>query len=209
MDIEADKGKEGLKTAISELHDPADPVPGAEEAEQLHLPTLPLEKQPLENAAEPNRGRGRPPGAKNKNTEEWRRFILSQHRSPLEALAQTYGMTVEELARRLGASEEEIKKLKLEQRIDLFKIMLTAAKELAPYVHQKMPQAVDLGESAGLIQLTINTAAAKEQGIENAGALALKAINEPDEENQLVSDADFEDAAQSRHNADNDESEEQ
>lgn len=193
MEIEPDKAKEGLKTAVEELHNPADPIPGANEPEQTSFLT-PL---PLDSGLEAQgikRGPGRPPGAKNKNTDAWREFILSQHRSPLMALAQTYSCTLEQLGKALGLKNAPT----FDQAVDLYKLQLMAAKELAPYVHQKMPQAIEAGEG-GLIQLVINQGQAAAQGVNDAGAHAFKVLNEPYDENQLVSDADFSDASQSRH----------
>lgn len=187
MDIDSDKAKQGLKTAVSELHDPADPVPGGEEVEQLQLPDLPLDN----GGARPGnavavRGPGRPLGAKNKNTEAWRKFILSQHRSPLEALAQTYSMSIADLGRRLGLLNAPT----FDQALELLKVQLAAARDLAPYVHQKMPLAVEGGEN-GLIQLVINQGAATQQAGPDAVEQAIEILNEPSEENQLVTDADF------------------
>lgn len=90
------------------------------------------------------RGPGRPPGAVNKRTADMRDFILSRYRSPLEVLAQTYSRPVAELAAELDCSLE-----------DAFKAQLFAAKELAPYVHGKMPVEVDL-KGRGIVPLVLN-----------------------------------------------------
>lgn len=193
MDIQADKAKEGLKTVVNELHDPNSLPPGTEIAEQISfLPELPLDSGL--DAQGVKRGRGRPPGAKNKNSEAWRDFILSQHQSPLSALAQTYSCTVEQLGRALGL----VNKPTFAQALELYKLQIQAAKELAPYIHSKQPIAVDTGEG-GLFQLVINNTAAQAAGIENAGNVAFQVLNEQVEENQLVSDADFSEMSQSRH----------
>lgn len=204
MDIEVDKAKEGLKSAVAELHDPAAAVPGSEDAEQLDfLPELPLDAGlAAQPGAVARRGPGRPPGAKNKNTEAWREYLLSKYRNPLEVLAQTYSCSIEQLARALGKTTA----LTFDQAVELYKLQITAAKELAPYLNQKMPMAVEAGEN-GLIQLVINQAGAAAAGVENASGEAITILNTPDEENQLVSDADFEDTAQSRHNGENPENE--
>lgn len=198
VDIEVDKPKEGLKTAVSQLHDSSLPVPGADDAEQLgFLPELPLDSGFDRQGPAGPRGRGRPPGAKNKNTEEWRKFLLSTGRSPLEVLQQTFSCSIQQLALALGREAP----LTFDQAMELYKLQLMAAKELAPYVHQKMPLAIDNGNGAGLIQLVINQGIADAQGIQNAAPHAFKILNTQDEENQLVSDADFQEMAQSRHNA--------
>lgn len=196
MDIEADKSKIGLKSVVAELHDPNSPVPGKEVAHQTSLlPELPLDSGFDRQGSAGPRGRGRPPGAKNKNTEEWRKFLLATGRSPLEVLQQTFSCSIEQLARALGRDAP----VTFEQALELYKLQIQAAKELAPYVHQKMPLAIDNGNGGGLIQLVINQGLADAQGIQNAAPQAFKIINTPDEENQLVSEADFEETAQSRH----------
>ncbi len=205
MEIEADKVKEGLKTAVAQMFDPSAPVPGSESAEQLgFLPELPLDSGfSAMGSAAPRRGPGRPPGAKNKNTEAWREYLLSKYRNPLEVLAQTYSSSPAQLAAALGKTTP----LTFEQACELFKLQIMAAKELAPYVNQKMPLAIDNGDGAGLIQLVINQGAATAAGVQRAGFEAFKVLNTPDEENQLVTEADFEETAQPRHNRENAETE--
>ena len=196
MEIEADKAKSGLGTAVAELHDRNLPVPGEDQADQLALlPELPLDSGFEKQGAAGPRGRGRPPGARNKNTEEWRKFLLCTGRSPLEVLQQTFSCSIEQLARALGRDAP----VTFDQAMELYKLQIMAAKELAPYVHQKMPLAVENAGDRGLIQLVINQGMAKAHGVENAGFEAFKIINMPDEENQLVSEVDFEEMPQSRH----------
>jgi len=76
------------------------------------------------------RGRGRPAGAVNRLTKEFRDFILSNHRSPLVTLARLQAQDPVELAARLGC-----KPLEALDRI------LRAAEGLAPFLHGK--QAVE------------------------------------------------------------------
>lgn len=195
MEIEADSAKQGLKSAVAELFDPAEPLPGSE-SQQLMLPALPLEAGDDAAAAERRRGPGRPAGAKNKNTEAWRNFILSRHRSPLEALAMTFNMTIADLAARLGLKNPPT----FDQALELFKVQMTAARDLAPYVHQKMPLAIEGEGGGGLIQLVINQGQAAQQGVQEAGATAFKVLNTPTEQNQLVTDADFKDSNKTQSN---------
>lgn len=170
--------KSGLKTAVAALHDPAAPVPGAEAVEQLEM--LPLTKKAEEKQIVMDRRRGRPPGAKNKNTQEWRDYLLSRYSSPLEALAQTYSLPVEELRTMVGGT-----------LLDAYKLQLQAAKELAPYLHQKMPLAIDTGDQ-GLIQLTINMGAQAAAEVPNAHDVAFTILNTEDEQNQLLESGEIE-----------------
>lgn len=79
----------------------------------------------------PRRGGGRPAGARNRSTEAWRTWFLSQRRDPALALADIYSMTVEELALRLECDP-----------LDAMKLQMRAAEILMPYLHQKQPLAI-------------------------------------------------------------------
>ena len=111
--------------------------------------------------------RGRPPGAKNKRTEAWQDYLLGKYRSPLEVLAQTYSRPTAELARELGCT-----------LLEAFKEQIAAAKDLAPFLHQKMPQAIDL-KGVPVVPLTINlgvgvaASAAIGQNEENQGVIEI------------------------------------
>lgn len=101
--------------------------------EQLPLLEVAAPAEPAPAAPPPgerSRG-GRPPGAKNRRTEEWTEYLLSRYRSPLVVLAETYSRPVEVLAAELGIT-----------RAEAFKMQLTAARELAPYVHERQAIAV-------------------------------------------------------------------
>lgn len=175
--------KLGLKTAV------ADALAGNAGAmasdfvvaEQLDL--LPLRKADqgaeAENRLSTSAGKGRPAGSKNRRTQEMADFILSQYRSPLIALAETYSRPVQDLAKELACD-----------KLEAFKLQMAAAKELAPYVHQKMPMAVDVGEG-GLIGLTINLGNHANEVSESDG-FNLEIIDVPAEsapqQNQALSD---------------------
>lgn len=182
-DQDDSRTKDGLKTALAALG-PGDPP--AETAEQL--PLLPLEGaegacgQGAGNSGGPGgqaapRGPGRPAGAKNKRTKEMVDYLLSKYRSPLEVLASTYSMSVGDLAKELRCD-----------RLDAFKLQLSAARELAPYVHQRLPQAVELtGDGAVPVVFHVTEGQAKELlGGDLTGAFAdglvidAEVVNSPD-----------------------------
>lgn len=175
---------------VAELHDASAPAPGAMDAEQLPLMPLPFDKQITEKNLPMPRGAGRPPGAKNKNTEEWRDYLLSRYRSPLEGLAQTYTLPIEEIQKMLNCT-----------KLEAFKLQIAAMKELAPYVHQKMPQAIEMGEG-GLINLVMNVLpqSAAAVGNEARGAI-IEVLQEP-QQNQILSRADIENSNAAQSNAD-------
>lgn len=89
-------------------------------------------------AAGERRG-GRPPGARNRRTEEWVEYLLSRYRSPLIVLAETYSRPAELLAAELGIS-----------RAEAFAMQLTAARELAPYVHARQALAAPAAPTAAV-----------------------------------------------------------
>jgi hypothetical protein len=117
------------------------------EPAQLELAGLPLAAvaEPArehETPDSPRRG-GRAPGTPNRRTQAWVEHILGRYRSPLVAMAETYSRPVEELARLLSCT-----------RLEAFQLQLRAMQELAPYVHQKLPQAVQV-EGKGVAMLAI------------------------------------------------------
>lgn len=91
-----------------------------------------------------HKGPGRPLGSKNKKSEEWAEYLLSQYRSPLVAMAEIYGRETAVLALELHCS-----------LLEAFKLQLDAMKTLATYVHQRLPQLVTFGDDETLIPLEI------------------------------------------------------
>ena len=136
----AGETKDGLSTAL-ETVGIGDP-PG-DESEQLSLIDnaddqangLALAFGALGDDLDEPRGRGRPPGSKNKRTEEWLAFLQSQYQSPLVALARTWTADTDKLAKQLGIKKGEA-----------FEIQQSAAKAALPYWHQKQPMAVEIDE---------------------------------------------------------------
>lgn len=102
--------------------------------------------------------RGRPNGARNRSTEEWREFLLNQHRSPLQTLLEIANMPLELLEARLGYLGKDKTKL------DLLKVQIDAAQACLPYLHQKQPQAVELGDGTLPILLLGGEVASVEGG---------------------------------------------
>ncbi len=100
---------------------------------------------------------GRPAGSVARHTAQWRQLILGQYRSPLIAMAETYSRPVDELAKDLGCTRREA-----------FEIQMRAAAELAPFVHSKMPIAV---QGEGLPQVGITLAVSAETAAAMGAAL--------------------------------------
>lgn len=122
------------------------------EGEQLDLVEMveaaePLADRPLLGApskdarAGVKRGPGRPPGARNRRTEELARYILERYRDPLVGLASIVSTPIEQLAADLGC-----------KKVDAADFWRKCASELLPYVHQRKPQALQVdGRSAGAL----------------------------------------------------------
>lgn len=176
--------KSGMKTVLAEEVRAGVPVAAAEQ-----LALMPLRQVGAEDGgAEPDvssRGAGRPKGSRNKNTEEMRRWLLGRYRSPLEVMAETFSRSMVDLAKELGWQDPSPTQL-----LEILKLQLQCAKELAPYVHSKQPQAVDLGDQ-GLVQLIINTGAHGAAQDENASLMPLNFLDSEIVENQgLTEDGD-------------------
>ncbi len=152
----ADQDKEGLNAALTEAMDQVGEMAPEEKAEQLALLPLPLDEDEQATEAD-RRGPGRPAGSRNKRTEAWTSFLLSNYRSPLEALAQIVAARVEDLAARLDC-----------KRVEAFKLQIMAAKELAPYLHQKQPVALDI-QGKPPVSLTIQTGPAEAAPVAQPG----------------------------------------
>lgn len=58
-------------------------------------------------------GPGRPPGAKNRSTIEWQRYLLAKYRSPLEVMAEIMSRPVHDLADEVGCTRYEALKLQV------------------------------------------------------------------------------------------------
>lgn len=171
-----DKGeKMGLAAAV-ELTRAESVVERA--AEQLSLLPSPVAvemaaDQDGEGEIAQRRGPGRPPGSRNKRTEEWCDFILSRYRSPLLFLAEAYSRPVEVLAAELGCSN-----------LDAFKAQKSAAEALAPFMHQKQPVAVEISET-GVVQLILETSSTLPAGVPGDGATVIEVLdNETSEESE-------------------------
>lgn len=118
---------------------------------------------------------GRPKGARNRSTEEWRRYFLSKHKSPLMVLGELYNKPLEEL-------KDELKC----ERLEAFKLQLSAAQAVLPYVHQKQPLAIE-DKSGNIPVININVSQLDAKLIaDNAGTIR-KEITDV----ELVTDAEF------------------
>jgi len=97
------------------------------------LPLVPIEGTDADPKAPAPGGKGgRPKGSPNKRTAAMVAYLTTRYAHPLEVLAQIYSRPVEVLAAELGCKKHEAMALQV-----------SAAKEVAPYVSQKLPTLVD------------------------------------------------------------------
>lgn len=133
----------------------------------IQLPLLPAERlgQLPDGAGDrlafyrDRRGPGRPPGAKNRSTEEWRRYLLARYTSPLVVLAEIMSRPTHLLAEEIGCTKAEA-----------LAIQKSAAVELAPYLHGKMPVEVQVSGELPTLMLVAPEAAVAMFAQAQAGA---------------------------------------
>jgi|SRR5579862_6449925 len=138
----SDTGK-GTATAIAMA---VEAMPEPEEPEQLDLLGLPMTI--AGESLELRRGRGRPPGSRNKRTLAQAEFLLRQYADPRAVLLQIAQAPVDELVAKLGCTALEALQ---EKRL--------AAIGVLPYVAQRQPLAVDV-TNRSVVYLTIQDGAA-------------------------------------------------
>lgn len=71
-------------------------------------------------------------------------WLLTQHRHPLSVVMEAYTMTPAELANQIGVDATS------DNLLDIFKLQVRMAEAVAPYIAQKLPQAVQLDAAASL-----------------------------------------------------------
>jgi hypothetical protein len=123
------------------------------EAEQAEL----FASAPLAASGDykPAKRMGRPPGALNKTTDEWRAYFLRHYRSPLFFLGDLIAADPFALHAAIVDADQGAG---LERSVSVLAVInaqRAAAEALAPYVHRKQPIAIDAGEdkSVPLIQM--------------------------------------------------------
>ncbi|MBB5770134.1 hypothetical protein HNP47_000103 [Brevundimonas vesicularis] len=100
---------------------------------------------PLAAALPSARKPGRPKGSKNRRTEAVTAWLLTQHRHPLSVMMEAYSMSPADFAKAIGIAQPDSDTL-----LDIVKLQLRMAEAVAPYVAQKLPQAVQVEGGAAL-----------------------------------------------------------
>lgn len=142
-------GDGGIKTAVAlALEDRAAEAAGAQAELFADADDAPM---PLAPAA---RKAGRPAGARNRSTEEWRRHILSRYASPLVGLLEIAARPMRDLALELelfvrtpeGAivrDEHGEPLLMPGALLDALRMQRGCLEAALPYLHQRQPLAVE------------------------------------------------------------------
>lgn len=189
------ENKIGLAAALAETHDPSRLPGGCQTVEQAALfPLSQTDSQKMAaDAGLPAAGKGRPAGAKNKSTQEWRDYLLARFESPLVGIATIATASLPQLRAELNevCGFHVDRNLSIGDAIQLMKIRQEARKELAPYLHSKQPIAIEGGQN-GLVQLIINHGSADQRPASEA--LDIEFIKTESESNQSLSDRDFQES---------------
>lgn len=118
---------------------------------------------PLPLASAPAVARAKRRRGPNKRTEEWVSYLLGRYRSPLVGLLETYSRSARELAETLELwQRDHLGHLVLDDHgkpqlsstamLEAFKVQMAAQAAALPYLHQRLPQAIEVkGEQRGLL----------------------------------------------------------
>lgn len=148
----------GLKAVVSESARALPPAPlPLDDAQMSFLPETSFvgtaSPQLVAERGERERKAGRPKGAGNLSTAEWRKFLLSQGRSPLVFMMGWLMLSPEEMAQRLGITTAEA-----------FDRQAAMADRLAPYIHSKMAMTDEAGKTVPNLALFIGGEVANASG---------------------------------------------
>lgn len=123
----------------------------ASEDAQLPMFAVPLRargsedrRAALQREIERRQGPGRPPGAQNLTTREFRNWLLGKGISPLSSLMRYAIIPPDMLAAELGCS-----------RVEAFREWRILQTELAPYLHAKLAFVDDAGQAVPFIQFIV------------------------------------------------------
>ena len=131
---------------------------------------------------------GRPKGARNRTTRDLVKLIEATGRHPILAMAEIVATPIDVIAKTLGCT-----------KLEAAEYHRKVTSDLAPYVSQKLPTAVQVqGADAGMLVINLGgLAGTGEGGLRALGGqlVDLTAADPGSEENQALSDGD--DAASS------------
>lgn len=123
---------------------------------------------PLSAALVP-KGRGRPPGSRNRRTKATADWLLSLYRSPLAVMAEGYSMSPADFLRSAGLRPDEKTEageacFSNDLLLEAVKLQMRFAEAVAPYVHQRLPLAVQVDAKAS-VQLSVEGVSVPARGL--------------------------------------------
>lgn len=141
-------GKSSAVAAVaSELGKEVAHTPGGEDAQAALFDVLDgaVDLFAASPIAPPRRGPGRPKGSLNVTTRQMKTWLAARgYRDPLEFLAAlTTGDPVEIAKAMMPAGEDGAVAVPFDAALEVLKLQVKAAGELAAYVHQRAPIAID------------------------------------------------------------------
>lgn len=172
----------GLSAVLADAVRDAPAPPVAQPVQLGLLDQLPDDDHASEAASE--KRQGRPPGSRNRRTEDWAAYLSLRYGHPLERLAQLAAADPRQLASQLGMKTG-----------DLLGRQIEALKALVPYVASPMPQKVQVtGKGALLIGIAPAGGMASGDHLVTDDPLAAldRFLDNKLEQLQRVSDADDE-----------------
>lgn len=142
---EAAGGKAGEKLAEHGY------VPANDQFDMLRDPQGKLPDNAFQQIRQLNRGRGRPPGARNKRSDDVARYFIHKYGDPLDALGEIINTDVDVLYEQMRLAQGGEAKGKNITGKDALAFRLSAIAEAMPYIHQKRPMAVELNGKADAV----------------------------------------------------------
>lgn len=139
---------------------------------------------------------GRPPGARNRSTDEWARFLLARGVAPLPMLQDVLSWSVAELTDHLqeiadrhaytssDGPQTTTRRKVLIDPLAVLKLQAQIAETLALYTNKRQPVAVEVEERQRALVVLEDDIAGAEAGAEGFDELALQVFTD-----QQVSDA--------------------
>lgn len=126
-------------------------------------------------------GPGRPKGSRNRSTRDLVKLIEATGKNPIIGLAEVVAMPIDAIAATLGC-----------KKIEAAEFWRKCANDLAPYVAQKLPIAIDLpGANAGVLAVFMGAAQGDEPSLDQVFGQLIEG-NQEMQQNQQLSEADDE-----------------
>lgn len=97
------------------------------------------------------RGRGRPPGARNQRNAKLAKLFVQKYGDPIDVLGEIMTMPTDILYQQMILAQGGESKNKRVTGKDAFDMRMAAAKEILPYIHGKQPIAVEVTGKADAV----------------------------------------------------------